>query len=279
MNGRNQHDEFRILPSTAGKRWLMETWEYLRINNRPLIVAILLLGLVWALAAVPVFGIVISILTPVFTAGLLLGIRAGFRKKITRINILAGWEQPEPRKQLVFLGLLMVVVSLLVAYLAGPDLNQLQEAIIEGNVLWASFERVIIIFFTGYALVGFSTWLALPEIAFTGHPVLPALILSIRATLANWRALSMLGLWLTAVWLVAIFVVSMVSALLITVLGAYMGGFVATIPMLILWLLLLALMFVLQYVCWRDILGDPAAENEPEDQATAEDEGPTQVVI
>lgn len=287
MNNQQQETPgsgYRVVPASMGKQWLEEAWHFFRSQMRVLLFAVLLLVFIWSLTGVPVLGMVISILSPVFTAGLLLGIRAGFQKPPAKINLLDAWQNQEARKQLVLLGLALTVVTLMFSYLAGPDLTELQLAMANGDIPLESFQWVIFYSLASAALIGFCTWLALPEITFRSSQALPSVILSLRATMANWRALSMLGLWLTLIWVVAVFVVSIASAVLITMLGSTMAGvFVASVPVFVLWLALMALMYVLQYICWRDILADPEMEKLKEPATTQffdqDDEEQTRVII
>jgi len=288
MNNQQQKEPgrgYRIAPSSMGKLWLQEAWQYFRRRTRPLIFTVLLLMLLMSLASVPVLGVVVSILSPVFTAGLLLGIRAGFRQQTGRINLLDAWQKPEARKQLVLLGFVFMLAGLLFSFLAGPELAEFQLALLSGEpVELASFSQVILIFSVGVLIISLSTWLAIPEIAFRESPVLASLLLSLRATLANWRALSMLGLWLMLVGFVAIFIFTAVTTVLLGVLGtSALAGFIVTLPVFALMLMTMALMYVLQYICWRDILADPEME-KPEEQRTTQlpdqgDDEQTRVII
>lgn len=274
---------YRIVPAATGKLWLEEAWKYFRSQTRVLMFAVLLLVFIWSLSSVPVLGMVISILSPIFTAGLLLGIRAGFIKPPARINLLDAWQLPAVRQQLVILGLAVTLVGLFFSYLVGPALMTLQLALVSGEVPVEALQRVILFSLVSIAIIGFCTWFALPEITYRGRPVFSAVLLSIKATLANWRALSVLGFWLILVWVAVIFVVSILSAVLLVVLGSSLiGTFIASVPVLILWLGLMGLMYVLQYVCWRDIFADPAEESSStgeDSQITHDQDGESTRVI
>ncbi|MBE9549497.1 MAG: hypothetical protein IMF09_08850 [Proteobacteria bacterium] len=288
MNDQQQKEPgmgYKVVPSTMGKLWLQEAWQYFRSRTRSLVFSVLLLMLLMSLASVPVLGMVISILSPVFTAGLLLGIRAGFREQTNRINLLDAWQKPEARKQLVLVGFVFMLVGLLFSTLAGPDLAEFQLALLSGEELaLASFSKVIMVFLAAVTIISLSTWLAIPEIAFRESPALVSLLLSLRATLANWRALSMLGLWLILIGFVAIFIFTAVTAVLLSVLGTSpLAGFIVTLPVFALMLAVMAVMYVLQYLCWRDILADPDMEKSKE-QATTQlpdqgDNEQTRVII
>lgn len=259
---------FRVVPAATGKLWVEEAWQFFRSQPRVLLFAVLLLVLIWSLSSVPVLGMVISILGPIFTAGLLLGIRAGFIKPPARINLLAAWQLPGPRKELVLLGLVLTLLGLLITYLLGPELAELQLMMASGTVPEIPIDalrRVLMFSLASAAIVGFCTWFGLPEIAYRGRPVLSAVLLSVQATLANWRALSVLGFWLILIWLAVVFVVSIVSVVLLTVLtmlgSSLIGAFIISLPVLAMWLGLMALLYVIQYVCWRDIFADPVEES------------------
>ncbi|MCF6225426.1 MAG: hypothetical protein L3J22_03865 [Xanthomonadales bacterium] len=281
---------YRVVPAATGKLWLEEAWQFFRRQTRVLMFAVLLLVFIWSLSSVPVLGMVISILSPIFTAGLLLGIRAGFIKPPARINLLDAWQLPEVRKELVFLGLALTLIGLLINHLLGSDLAKLDEmrlVMASGTVPeipMEALQRVLLFSLASIVIIGFCTWFALPEIVYRGRPALSAVLLSLQATLANWRALSVLGLWLMLLWVTVVFVVSIVSAVLLTMLGSSLiGTFIASLPVLVVSLGLMALMYVVQYVCWRDIFADPAEESPSSGEDTQidhnQDDENTRVII
>lgn len=275
---------YRIVPAATGKLWLEEAWHFFRGQTRAILFAVLLLVLIGLLSSVSVLGMVISILSPVLYAGLLLGIRAGFHKPPARINLLAAWQLTDVRKELVILGLILTLVGLVFSYLAGPIVTELQTALANGEIPLEVMWQVVLYSLVSITIIGFCTWLALPEIAFRGRPILSAVILSVQATLANWRAFSILGLWLMLVWVAIVIAVSIFSILLVTVTGSsIIGTFIISLPVLALWLGFMGLMYVLQYICWRDIIADPAEEN-PSTEHDSEivdhkDEENTRVII
>ncbi|MCF6262619.1 MAG: hypothetical protein L3J24_03395 [Xanthomonadales bacterium] len=281
---------FRVVPAATGKLWLEEAWQFFRSQTRVLLFAVLLLVLIWSLSNVLVLGMVISILSPIFTAGLLLGIRAGFIKPPARINLLAAWQLPGPRKELVLLGLVLTLLGLLINYLLGPELAELQLAMTSGvasEVPIDALKRVFLFSFASVVIIGFCTWFGLPEIAYRGRPLLSAVLLSVQAILANWRALSVLGFWLILIWLAVVFVMVIVSAVLVAVLSmlgsSLIGTFIISLPFLVISLGMMALMYVLQYVCWRDIFSGPAEEKPTLEQEPQidhnQDEENTRVII
>jgi len=278
---------FRVVPAATGKLWIEEAWQFFRSQTRVLMFAVLLLMLLWSLSSVPVLGMVISILSPVLTAGLLLGIRAGFIKPPARINLLDAWKLPEVRKELVFMGLALALIGLLINHLLGPELAALQLAMTSGDLSIEALQRVLMFSFAGVVIIGFCTWFALPEIAYRGRPLLSAVLLSVQATLANWRALSVLGFWLILVWLAVVFVMVIVGAVLLAVLtmlgSSLIGAFIVSLPIFVMSLGLMALVYVVQYVCWRDIFADPAEDNPSSEQGSQidhnQDDENTRVII
>ncbi len=251
--------EFRIVETAKGMQWMVEAWGFMGEHGKSLFRATLLLFLLWSLVRIPVLGMIIGVFDPVFRAGLLLGVGSALMRQAgpqaTKINLLDAWKRPELRQPLMLLGLALIAVSFLFAAWVAADLQLLQEGIAAGTLPVEAFQQVLFAIAVNVSLIGVTLWLGLPEITFRGGSLVTAISRGLRATLANWRALSMLGLWLALGAMVALLVITMVTIMLLNVLSAVpLVGMIVLIPGVFVVIYLIAFIFVLQFICWRDIL-------------------------
>ena len=277
--------EFRVIEASRGKQWLFEAWEFMGNSGKPLLRAILLLVLLWSLIRIPIAGMVIAIFDPLLRGGVLLGIAATMMKQNNqpggRVNLLDAWQKPQLRQPLILLGLALIAVSFLFGAWVAADLQLIQEGIAAGTIPTDALQRLVFAIAINMAVVGFAVWLGLPELVFRGGSPLPAIVRGIRATLANWKALGMLGLWL-GLGLFAVFLLLIVVTMLLTsILPAYpLLGFIVLLPGIFVMVYLVAFMFVLQFICWRDILAPPNyAEFASRPEKDSADEGETRVIV
>ncbi len=264
--------EFRVIEAARGKQWLQEAWGFMRTNGKSLLRATIVLVLLWSLVQIPVLGMVIGVFDPLLRGGLLLGIAATFAKLNMgqgalpgqKISLLDAWQQPELRQPLLYLGLVLVMVSLLFSAWVAADLQLLQEGIAAGTIPADVFQRIAFAVAVNIAVVGLALWLGLPELVFRGGSPVRAIVRGIQATLANWRALSIMGLWLVLVSLALVLLLTFLGLVFIAILPATpLSGFIALLPGIFVMIYLTAFMFVLQFICWRDILSPTDNEQAP----------------
>ena len=249
--------EFKVIETSRAKLWLSEAWGFMGSNGKPLLRATLLLVLLWSLVQIPVLGMVIGIFDPMLRAGVLLGIAATFASSRSGqgISLLGAWEKVELRQPLIYLGLALILVSLLFSAWMASDMQLLQEGIAAGAIPADVGQRIIFAIAVNLAIVGFSLWLGLPELVFRGGSPVRAIVCGIKATMANWRVLTILGLWLLVGMASILLLLVILVMLIITALPASpIFGFIALLPAVFVMVYITAFMFVLQFICWRDIL-------------------------
>ncbi len=264
--------QFRVIDAAQGKLWLQEARVFMRSNGKSLFRATILLVLLWSLVQIPVLGMVIGIFDPMLRGGLLLGIAATFMQLNMRqgaqpaksINLLDAWQKTELRQPLIYLGLVLIAVSLLFSLWVAADLHLLQEGIAAGAIPVDAFQRLLFAIAVNMTVVGLALWLGLPELVFRGGSPLRAIVRGIEATMANWRALGMMGLWLALVIFAAILLLTVLGMVLISILPASpLFGFIALLPGVFTMIYLTAFLFVLQFICWRDIFSPVENDQSP----------------
>lgn len=273
-----QQPEIRRVGFGRGFRWLLAAAELMGRGGRSLAAVAGLLALFMLLQIVPVLGpAVLSLLTPLLTAGLLITYH-----RITRVEpagattLLAGWHEPRSRSGLLMLGVWLILGSLaailaLGAWLAPQvDLRELERAMNDPEAVFTILREVRLI--GGILIAGViltvvlaALYFAVPLVGFAYWPVTVAGLWSLRAVLVNWAAF----LGLTA-GLILVFAASMIIfALVGFVLGLALGEaalVVSQILGILLGLFLQVLMAGAQYVAFREVFVWPdTPEPEPGD--------------
>lgn len=261
--------EPRQVGAGRGWKWIVGALQIFR--QRPLVwlmLHTLLLLIGSALMRVPLIGpLVFALLTPVFTAGLMLACRTvenGGRVEL--VHLFRGFRHNAT--QLVTVGGVYLVGQVLVAgvmlYLGGDELRSVASGVIQdaGDVSAASVstDRLSFALLIGAALftpLAMAVWFAPPLIALDAIPAFAAMKLSIRACLSNLLAILVYAGGLAALLLVDLFVVRLILSALPP--GAVVLRNFTTVAGFMLWV---TLTVISVYASYRDLFAS-VVEDEP----------------
>jgi hypothetical protein len=228
--------EPRALSAGAGLNWLSEAWPLVKKDlGIWVLITLALMVIQLILAFIPFVGAIAgNVLTPVFTGGLLMGIRAASAGQPLRFDTLfEGFKhQFAP---LAGLGALMLLVMFLlgvvgsgVFYATMPAMNSMQadpSAALSGSNLGI----VGIVVGLLSILVGMLFFFATPLVALNEVPVFKALGMSFKASLRNILPILVYGI--------------------LVVLLAFLGA----IPLLLGLLVVIPLIYVSSYAAYRQV--------------------------
>ena len=263
--------DVRKVPASAGAEWLLGGFALLR--KAPL--ALGLLGLIWggvsALASVTGqlwLSLAVALLGPILFAGVIyaarevdLGRRASPRHLLQGVS--EGKVLPLLAMLLPQLAAIVVLALLLVAMIGGEQLQmivkvmeqmqtnpdpELAKTLPGGRMLgWLLLALVVGV------VAGFFTFVAIPNVMFTGQGAFASMIASLRACLRNLPALIVMIVLL----LISLFALSLAAQLVIVLLTWAIGQQPAMfIGQLLMMAVLLPVMAGTVYYSWRQMLGD-----------------------
>ena len=266
--------DVRKVPASAGAEWLLGGFSLLR--RAPLTLG--LLGLIWggvsALASVTGqlwLSLVMGLLGPILFAGTIYAAREVDSARPARPgHLLQGLREGKavalmamllPQiAALLLLSLLLVVmigsqqlqaiVQVMEQMQTNPD-PELAKSLPAGRMLaWLAVAMVVGV------VAAFFTFVAIPQVMFTGHGAFASMATSFRACVRNLPALAVMIVLL----LITLFAASIAVNLLIVLLTWAIGPQPATfIGQLLLMAALLPVMAGTVLYAWRQMLGDDAA--------------------
>lgn len=265
--------DVRKVPASAGAEWLLGGFSLLR--KAPLTLG--LLGLIWggtsALASVTGqlwLSLALALLGPILFAGLIYAARAvELGGRASPGHLLQGVREGKVASLLAMLlpqlAAIVVLALLLVAMIGSEQLQaivkvmeqmqtnpdpELAKALPAGRMLgWLMLALVVGV------IAGFFTFVAIPNVMFTGAGAFASMLASFRACLRNLPALIVLIVLL----LIAAFAISIAANLLILLLTWVIGQQPAMfIGQLLMMAVLLPVMAGTVYFAWRQMLGDGA---------------------
>lgn len=248
-----------------GLRWLPAGAEMLFRSPGPLAGIAALWLMVSLIAVVPIIGQgLLAVLTPLLTAGVLKAyadIATGHRPAAT--TLFAAWQDPQRRGALLLVGLWgifgsLIAVSILAVWLGaqlGPE--QLEQAMASPESLAATLADTalgggVILAALAMAVVMATMYFAIPLVMFAGTPVIPSLVASIRAVLANLTAF----IGLTVAVVLFVLALGLIMALLASVLSIALGNIGAMLTQILFLLMTMFIQMVMagtQYVAFRQI--------------------------
>ena len=214
--------EPRALPVGAGIRWLSESWGMVKANLMVwVLIALALFAFQFVLGLVPGVGdIISSILSPVLTGGLLLGIRQveagekmrfdylfeGFKQKFVPLASLGG----------VTLAVLFVFFIILGGVFVGNNMNAIESGAIDPETVFSQMNMGLLgigIVFLLFIMLFF--YFATQLVALNDVPVLQALNMSFKGCLRN--PLPLLVYWFSLVFLMMLGALALLLGLLVVV--------------------------------------------------------------
>ena len=266
--------DVRKVPANAGAEWLLGGFSLLR--KAPL--ALGLLGLIWggvsALATVTGqlwLSLVVALLGPILFGGVIFAVReVDLGRPASPRYLLQGVREGKAAPLLAMLlpqiAAIVVLALLLVAMIGGEQLQaivkvmeqmqtnpdpELASTLPAGRMLaWLLLALVVGV------VAGFFTFVAIPNVMFTGQGAFAAMAASFRACVRNLPALIVMVVLL----LIAVFAISIAANLVILLLTWAIGQQPAMfIGQLLMMAVLLPVMAGTVYFAWRQMLGEAAA--------------------
>jgi uncharacterized membrane protein len=229
----------RTAEAGRGTGWLLEGFGYFSKDAVIWIVTVVILVVAWiAISLVPLLGgIATQILWFIVVGGLMLGLREQDEGGSLRLgHMLAGFNAAAGQLALVgvlyLVGLLLITIVmavLLLAFLGAGALSQIQASGVESM---EHLSLLLVPLLIGLALsvpLIMASWFAPALVVFNGLGAVDAMLLSFRACLSN----------------VVPFILYGIVALVLAI--------VATIPLLLGWLVLFPMMIASVYIAYKEI--------------------------
>lgn len=260
-----------------GLSWLPASAEMMRGGFRPL----LLIAAIWLalslISFIPLIGqVIIVILTPLITAGVLLAFdRLGEGRWPEPTILFAGWRDPQRRNSLLSLGLFMFTGALSAAVILfgwlGSQLSQeelqalsqenspeaLAEALVGVSIGPGLFLAAVVM---GLVLSGLYFSIAL--VMFGRAPAFGAFVTSIKAVFSNLPAFLGYLLSLIAIGLGVAIILVLVTGFFNLALGSA-GAFLSQLMVLMVMMLFQVLLAGAQYLAFAQIFGwSPGLDDE-----------------
>jgi uncharacterized membrane protein len=239
---------FKTVDSGRGVGWIGDGWNLVKGQlGAWILLVIVYLVIEIVLQIIPfVGGIVAALISPGLVAGMFLAARYADESKTVDLNLLfQPLMEPRTRGSLLTLGAMAIVFSILIALIFVAMLGGtvgLSEDASNGEAMMSGMmmSGMMGIGFGGMVLMlllvavySMAMWFAAPLVLFAGVAPIEALKISFKAVLANWLP-------------------ALVFGLLVIVLGI-----VASIPLMLGWLLLMPVLFAAMYVSYKDVFDVP----------------------
>lgn len=262
------------VPASSGFAWVVQSLELLRAQASRLLFIALLMQIILGLVQVPLLGLLIVLSIPGLSAGILEAFhQAGKGVRPPMHLLFLPLAAGDRRGRLFGLGALIFAIGILcISLLIGNTMSGIDEAQLlrlqqgDMEVLYEIdplfITRLLTAFLLSVAIGGTVTFFAIPLIWFRNGRLWSSIGEGMRALVANWKSMLVLGGVLAVVFLP----VSMLTGLLLQVSSA--GGavsYITTLLMMILLLLFQLLLFGTQYCAFRQIFPfeDRAREEGP----------------
>lgn len=260
------------VPASSGFAWVVQSLELLRAQASRLLFIALLMQIILGLVQVPLLGILIVLSIPGLSAGILEAFHVtgkGARPALYLLFLpLAAGDR---RGRLFALGALIFAIGILcISLMIGNSMSGIDEAQLlrlqqgDMEVLYEIdplfITRLMTAFLLSVAIGGTITFFAIPLIWFRNGRLWASIGEGMRALVANWKSMLVLGGVLAVVFVP----VSMLTGLLLQVSAT--GGvvsYITTLLMMILLLMFQLLLFGTQYCAFRQIF--PFEESQQEE--------------
>ncbi len=235
---------FKTVDSGRGVGWIGDGWNLVKGQlGAWILLVVVYLVIEIVLQIIPfVGGIVAALISPGLAAGMFLAARYSDEGKTVDLNLLfQPLMEQRTRGPLLTLGAMAIVFAILISVvllmmIGGASLaennNMSADAMLASGMLGIGLGGMLVILLL-VAVYSMAMWFAAPLVLFAGVAPIEAMKISFKAVLANWLP-------------------ALVFGLLIIVLG-----FVATIPLLLGWLLLMPVLFAAMYVSYKEVFDVP----------------------
>lgn len=260
---------FRVLPARAGTHWLSRSLVLLRLQAARLLLIAVLMQLLLSLVQVPLLGILVILAVPALSAGILEAFHRTERGVAPALSVLfAPLATGRCLGRFFGMGGLVIVISILCVSFVMGSTTEIDEALLlriqQGDMTALEeidptfMTRLAAAFAISVAISGTMTFFSIPLVWFRDRKLGRALGEGMKALIANWKPMLVLGLWLCAAFLP--FSILVLLFMQMAQFGQLAGTVGAGLAMMLL-LLFQLLLFGTQYCSFRDIFG---LESEPE---------------
>lgn len=271
---------FTVPPANHGIAWIVQSLRLLREQAGRLLLIAVLMQLILGLVQVPLLGLLVVLSVPGMSAGVLEAFRRTEAGQPPAPNLLFLPLVAPGRGRLFGMGGLVILVSFVcVSFVMGSTTEIDEELLLRlqsGDM--AALEeldptfltRLLSAFMLSIAISGTMTFFAIPLSWFRQANLGAALGLGMKALIASWRPMLMLGLGLFAAFLPF----GLLMLLFMQVVA--IGGLVGTLGLGGVMLTLLGfqlLLFGTQYCSFRDIFGLGEQGGEVPPHVPPEDDG------
>jgi len=264
---------FQVLPASRGTAWLVQSLGLLRMQAGRLLFIAVLMQILLGLVQVPLLGIFVILAIPALSAGILEAFNQTQKGSAPGVQLLfAALVSGKHRGRFFLMGALIVAISIVCVSFVLGSTTEIDEALLlrlqQGDL--AALEeldptfmtRLFFSFLISMAIGGTMTFFSIPLVWFHDRKLGRALGDGLKALMANWKPMLVLGLGLIVVFLP----VSLLMMLFVQL--TVLGGLAAMLGMgLVMMLLLLfqLLLFGTQYCSFREIFGlETVGTPEPE---------------
>lgn len=267
---------FSVAPPASGLAWLKQALSLLRDQAARLLLIAVLMQLILGLVQLPLLGILVILAVPGLSAGILEAFHRARTGATPAVSLLFRPLASDRLGRFVAMGGLVILVSVVCVSFVMGSTTELDEALLvrlqQGDVTALEqidptfITRLFAAFAISIAISGTLTFFSIPLVWFGNRKLGASLGEGMKALLANWKPMLVLGLALV----VAFLPFSLLTALLMQF--ALMEGFAGMLGMgLVMMLLLLfqLLLFGTQYCSFAEIFrleaGPAGAEPPPGD--------------
>lgn len=275
--------EFTVPPANHGIAWVLQSLRLLREQAGRLMLIAVLMQLILGLVQVPLLGLLVVLSVPGLSAGVLEAFRRAEAGSAPGPYLLFLPLVAPGRGRLFGMGGLIILVSFVcVSFVMGSTTEIDEELLLrlQAGDMAALDEldptfmmRLLSAFMLSIAISGTMTFFAIPLAWFRNARLGTSLGQGMKALVAAWRPMLLLGLGLFAAF------IPFGLLMLLFMQIAVIGGLVGTLGMGLVMLTLLGfqlLLFGTQYCSFRDIfgLGDKdggALPGEPPDESSGDD--------
>ena len=262
---------FKVLPGSSGFAWLTQSLALLRLQAGRLLFIAVLMQIILSLVQVPILGLLVLLSVPALNAGILEAFHVTRQGGMPAVSLLfAALVSNRHRGRFFAMGALILAVSIVCVSIVLGSTTEIDEALLlrlqQGDM--AALEeldpmfmtRLMASFLLSVAISGTMTFFSIPLVWFQDRKLGRSIAEGLRALVANWKPMLVLGLALVVVFVP--FAVLMMLFMQLAVLGGIAGTLGMGLVMILL-LLFQLLLFGTQYCSFREIFELETRPEEP----------------